>query len=154
MTRKFRNAQSYLGNTKEARERQRLNLIPGNRWQKIRTKELRLNCWWEVIPLETKQEIFEGRENDRIISTYAKKEAGFPELLRLLKADNLEMVDVPKEELKDEKYLIDWWDRQSLKEKEFLYKNDIEALSEETISWLFKDMYKCLKKKLALLEKG
>ncbi|GAH54528.1 unnamed protein product [marine sediment metagenome] len=124
---KFRNAQSYYGNTAEARKRQRANLIPGNPWQKRRTKELRLDCFWESIPLKNRQEIFEAFEN---------------------KKDFKEIENMPKEELKDKKYLADWWDKQELKDKKFIYKNEITAFTKELISWLLKDMEKCLKKKL------
>ena len=57
---KFRNALSYYGNSPEMIKHQRDNLIPGNAWQKRRTKELRLNCWWEYGELGDKQRIFEG----------------------------------------------------------------------------------------------
>ncbi len=124
---KFRNAQSYYGNTAEARKRQRANLIPGNPWQKRRTKELRLDCFWEIIPLKNRQEIFEAFENKR---------------------DFKEIKDMPKEELKDKKYLVDWWDKQELEDKKFIYKKEITALTKESISWLLKDIEKCLKKKL------
>ncbi|MBA7557671.1 hypothetical protein ES705_50440 [subsurface metagenome] len=60
---------------------------------------------------------------------------------------------MPKEELKDKKYLDDWWDKQELKDKKFIYENEITTLTKESVSWLLKDMQKCLKKKLALLEK-
>ena len=124
---KFRNAQSYYGNTAEARKRQRANLIPGNPWQKRRTKGLRLDCFWEIMPLKNKQEIFEAFENKK----------GFKEI-----------ENMPKEELKDKKYLADWWDKQELEDKKFIYKNEITALTKESVSWLLKDIEKCLKKKL------
>ncbi|MBA7647701.1 hypothetical protein ES703_55479 [subsurface metagenome] len=127
MARKFRNAQSYYGNTAEARKRQRANLIPGNTWQKRRTKELRLDCFWEIIPLKNRQEIFEAFEN---------------------KKDFKEIKNIPKEELKDKKYLADWWGKLELEDKKFIYKNEITALTKESVSWLLKDMEKCLKKKL------
>ena len=127
MARKFRNAQSYYGNTAEARKRQRANLIPGNSWQKRKTQELRLGCFWEIIPLKNRQEIFEAFEN---------------------KKDFKEIKNMPKEELKDKKYLADWWDKQGLEDKKFIYKNEITALTKESVSWLLKDMEKCLKKKL------
>jgi len=124
---KFRNAQSYYGNTAEARRRQRANLIPGNPWQKRRTKELRLDCFWEIIPLKNRQEIFEAFEN---------------------KKDFKEIENMPKEELKDKKYLADWWGKQGLEHKIFIYKNEITSLTKESVSWLLKDIEKCLKKKL------
>lgn len=98
---KFRNAESYYGNTAGARKRQRNNLIPGNTWQKRRTQDIRFNCWWENSDLETKQFIFEGYENKR----------------------NLKDFDaMPKEELKSEKYLGNWWGDLSLEDKKFVYK--------------------------------
>ena len=81
---KFRNVLSYHGNSPEMIKHQRDNLIPGNAWQKRRTKELRLNCWWEYGELGDKQRIFEGYENKR------------------------DLKDIPKEELKNEEYLNNW----------------------------------------------
>lgn len=146
---KKRSRSSYIGNTKEARKRQLANLISGaDSYQRKRVQEARLGCFWEAIPLKSKQEIFEVRVNDRCISTYVKKETRFPEILKVGKKYDLEYIDVPVEELKDEKYLADWWDRQELGEKQFIYKNEITYLSKETISWILKYMEKCLKKKL------
>ena len=127
---KFRNAQSYYGNTAEARKRQRANLIPGNTWQKRRIKGLRFDCFWEYGELEGKQMIYENFENER------------------------DTKDVPKKELKDEKYLDIWWENLDLEER--------ETINKEVMSWQkpgfksehLKRIQKCLKKKLALLEKG
>jgi hypothetical protein len=130
MARKFRSAESYYGNTTEAKKRQRANLIPGNTYQKRQMRELRLNCWWERYPLGNMQFIYEAYENKR----------------------NIE--DVPKKELKSREFLNNWWKEQDLSNKRFFYKNDMEAYSKETRTEIFKDMEECLKEKLALLEKG
>ena len=127
MAKKFRNAQSYYGNTAEARKRQRANLIPGNPWQKRKTKELRLNCWWELSALKDKRFIFEKYENDR------------------------DSKSMPKEELKNEIYLNNWWRELVLERKISIYKEIMSGLTKESRSEIFKDMEKCLKKKL---EKG
>jgi len=125
--RKFRNAQSYYGNTIEARKRQRANLIPGNSWQKRKIKELRLDCWWELSTLKDKRFILEKYENDR------------------------DSKSMPKEELKNEIYLNNWWRELSLESKISIYKKRISGLTKEARAEIFKDMEKCLKEKL---EKG
>ena len=82
MTKKrIRTKSSYYGNTIEAQKAQRLNLTPGNAWDKRNRKELKLNCWWWTMPLGNCQDIYELCENKRTIE------------------------DTPKGELKDEKYL-------------------------------------------------
>ena len=124
---KFRSAQSYCGNTAEARKRQRANLIPGNSWQKRRTKELRLDCFWEIIPLKNRQEIFEAFENK---GSYKS---------------------MPKEELKNEIYLNNWWGELALESKISICKEAMSGLTKEARSEIYKDVEKCLKKKL---EKG
>jgi len=121
---KFRNAQSYYGNTAEARKRQRANLIPGNSWQKRKTKEMRLTCWWEVMPLVDIQDIYEMYINERVIK------------------------DTPKEELKDEKFLNEWWEELTIEDKEWIYKWDLKAYPKETRSKILKDVYKCLEEKI------
>jgi len=128
MAKKWRSAESYLGNTAEARRNQRANLIPGNPWQKRRTKELRLDCFWEIIPLKNRQEIFEAYENKRSYE------------------------DIPKkEELKDRGYLNNWWGELALESKISIYKEAIAGLTKESRSEIYKDIEECLKKKL---EKG
>lgn len=127
MAKKWRSSESYLGNTAEARKRQRANLIPGNSWHRRSTKGLRLDCFWGIIPLKNRQEIFEAFENKR---------------------DFKEIENMPKEELKDKKYLADWWNKQELEDKKIIYENDITTFTKESVSWLLKDMEKCLKKKL------
>ena len=129
---KWRSTESYLGNTAEARERQRANLIPGNSWYRRRTKGLRLDCFWGVMPLKDRQDIFEAFENRK---------------------DLKEIDNMPEEELKDKKYLAEWWSKQELEDKKFIYKNEMTTLAKESVSWLLKGIEKCLKKKLALLEK-
>lgn len=121
---KFRSAESYLGNTAEARRRQRSNLVGGNIYRKRKVSELRFNCWWEVMPLENTQDIYEICENKRSLE------------------------DTPKEELKDEEFLNTWWNKLDFEEKKYIYKNDIVAYDKKTRNWIFNDMEKCLKKKL------
>jgi len=121
---KFRNAQSYLGNTAEARKRQRANLTPGNAWDKRHKKEMRLNCWWEVFSLKDIQYIYEMYINERVIK------------------------DTPKEELKDEKFLNAWWEGLTIEDKEWIYKWDLKAYPKETQSEILKEIYKCLEEKI------
>jgi hypothetical protein len=130
MAKKWRSAESYLGNTAEARRNQRANLIPGNSWQKRKTQELRLECFWEYAELESKQMIYENFENDR----------------------DYEKVD--KKELKDEKYLDIWWDSFDFEDKKLINKEVISWQKSEFRSEHLKRMQECLNKKLALLEKG
>ena len=124
---KFRNAESYLGNTAGARKRQRANLIPGNTWQKRRTQEFRVACFWEYADPRAKQMIYENFENERNIK------------------------GIPKKELKDEKYIDNWWRELVLERKISIYKKVMSGHTKESRSEIFKDMEKCLKKKL---EKG
>lgn len=136
MAKKFRNAQSYYGRTKQAQKRQRENLIPGGTWQKRTTKELRLNCWYEGADLESKQFMFEGYENNRD-----------PE-------------DIPKGQLKSEEFLDDWWSDLKLgnknegEGKRFIYWWTMSGLDPEQKASILKDTRECLKEKLALLKKG
>jgi len=133
---KFRNAQSYYGRTEQARKNQRGNLIPGGIWQKRKTKELRLDCWWEGADLESKQSIFEGYENNRDIE------------------------DIPKRELKSEKFLDEWWANLELgnknkgEGKKFIYWWIMDPLPLEQKNPILKHMQECLKEKLTLLKKG
>lgn len=127
---KFRNAQSYYGNTEEARKRQRANLIPGNSWQKEKTKELRLDCWWEVLPLGNAQEIYEAYKNKRDVE------------------------DIPKMELKDDKFLNDWWTEElTIENKEFIIKTCKGTWRKEDEETQKNNMYECLKEKLAIFKK-
>lgn len=128
---KKRSKESYYGNNEEMIRRQRSGLIPGgNIYQKRKISEARLCCWWEIIPLKNRQEIFEAFENKR---------------------DFEEIENMPKEELKDKKYLADWWCKQELEDKKFIYKNEMDAFTKESKSEIYEDMGKCLKEKL---EKG
>ena len=86
--------------------------VPGNTQQK-ETEKSRLDCFWGIIPLKNRQEIFDAFDN---------------------KKDFKEIENMPKDKI-------------------FIYKNEVTALTKESVSWLLKDMQKCLKKKLALLEK-
>ncbi|MBA7480867.1 hypothetical protein ES707_16330 [subsurface metagenome] len=124
MAKKWRSAESYYGNTAEARKRQRANLIPGNSWDKRHRKKLRLDCWWEVMPLGNIQEIYEMYVNKRVIE------------------------DTPKEEIKDEKYLDEWWEELTIEDKEWIYKWDMKAYPKEIQSKILKDIYKLLEKKI------
>ncbi|GAI71630.1 unnamed protein product [marine sediment metagenome] len=96
---KKRSAESYTGNTPEAKRRQRLNLIPGNVWDKRHRKELKLNCWWWTLPLGNMQDIYEIWTNERGIE------------------------DTPKEELKSEDFLDDvWWENLTIENKAYIIK--------------------------------
>ena len=128
---KFRNAQSYYGNTEEMIQRQRNNLIPGgNIYQKREISEARYNCFWEYGDLEDKRFIYEGCINKRDIK------------------------DVPEKELKSEEFLNSWWGELDIKDKKFLYWAIMDPFTKEEKTPIFKYIEKCLKKKLALLEKG
>jgi len=133
---KFRRAESYYGRTKQAKKNQRGNLIPGGSWQKKRTEELRLKCWWEGADLESKQFMFEVYENNR------------------------DSEDIPKGELKDEKFLNDWWDnlelgdRHKYEGKKFIYWSMMDPLTPEEKSPILKNTQECLKEKLALMKKS
>ena len=133
---KFRRAESYYGRTEQAKKRQRRNLIPGGAWQKRTTKELRLDCWWEGADLDNKQFMFEGYENNRDIE------------------------DIPKGELKSEKFLDDWWsdlklgNKNESEGKKFIYWWIMSGLDPEQKTLILKYTQECLKEKLALLKKG
>jgi len=107
---------------------------PGNTWQKEK-EELRLDCWWEGADLESKQYQFEGYENNR------------------------DSKDVPKKELKDEKFLDEWWNNLELgnrregEGKRFAYWWIMNGMEKEQKTAILKDVQECLKEKLALLEK-
>lgn len=133
---KFRRAESYYGRTKQAKKNQRGNLIPGGSWQKKRTEELRLECWWEGADLDSKQFMFEGYENNRD-----------PE-------------DIPKKKLKDEKFLNNWWDSLELgnkregEGKKWIYWWVMNWLEQELKTPILKHTQECLKEKLALMGKS
>jgi len=129
MARKFRSAESYYGKTVGARKNQRGNLTPGNTWQKRRSKELRLDCWWEGATLDDKRFMFEGRENERSLE------------------------DVPEKEMKSEKWLDGWWSELDLKGKKHIYWAMMDPLSKEEKAPILEHTRECLEKKLALIEK-
>ncbi len=125
MGRKFRSAESYYGNTEQARKNQRSNITPGNTWQKRKIGQLRSRLFWESCNLESKQMIYEYFENERMIE------------------------DVPKRELKGEKHIDNWWNRKDLEEKKSISK---EVLSWQTPKYRarhFKRMNRYLKEELA-----
>ena len=124
---KKRSKESYYGNTAEARKMQRSNLIPGGKDERRKIQGARYDCWWELSALKDKQSIFKTYKNDR-----ASK-------------------DIPKEELKGEDYLNNWWRELVLESKISIYKKAMSGLTKESRSEIFKDMEECLKKKL---EKG
>ena len=128
---KKRSRSSYYGTTKEMIRRQRSGLIPGgNIYQKRKISEVRYNCWWEYGDLEEKRFIYEGCINKR------------------------DLKDISEKELKSEKWLNDWWGELDLKDKKFLYWAMMDPLSKEEKTPIFKHIEKCLKKKLAVSEKG
>ena len=124
---KKRSKGSYYGNTAEARKMQRSNLIPGGKDERRKIQGARYDCWWELSALKDKQSIFKTYKNDR-----ASK-------------------DIPKEKLKGEDYLNNWWRELILESKISIYKKAMSGLTKESRSEIFKDMEECLKKKL---EKG
>jgi hypothetical protein len=125
--RKFRSAESYYGNTEQARKNQRSNISPGNTWQKRKIGQLRIRLFWEDGGLELKQVIYEQFENERAIE------------------------GVPKRELKHEKFLDDWWDRKDLEEKKSISKEVLSWQTQKFRTGFFKRINKCLEKKLAEL---
>lgn len=124
---KFRSAESYYGNTDQARLNQRKNITPGNSWQKRKIGLYRIDYFWSLQDLEDKQINYEYFENERMAE------------------------DVPKRELKHEKYIDNWWDNLEIEVKKDIIK---KALSWQTPKFkmrYFKRMNKCLEKKLAVL---
>ncbi|MBA7519385.1 hypothetical protein ES705_11463 [subsurface metagenome] len=119
-----RSAESYTGNTAEARKMQRSNLMPGGKEERRKIRGARYDCWWELSTLRDKQSILKTYKNDR-----ASK-------------------DVPKEELKSVDYLNNWWRDLSLESKVSIYKKRISGLTKEARAEIFKDMEECLKAKL------
>ncbi len=127
MARKKRSKESYYGNAPEARRMQRANLIPGGKDERRKIQGARYDCWWEPSALKDKQSIFEVYENKRSYK------------------------NIPKEELKNEIYLNNWWSELVLESKISIYKKVMSGHTEESRSEIYKDMEKCLKEKL---EKG
>ncbi|MBA7514244.1 hypothetical protein ES705_06269 [subsurface metagenome] len=122
---KFRSAKSYYGRTPESKENQRKNLVPGGPWQKKRTEILRLECWWGIADIESKQFVFEGYVNKR------------------------DPKDVCKEELKGEQYINDWWSGLNLIDKKFIYKAIMAPLTKEEKAPILKHTQECLQEILA-----
>jgi len=129
MGRKFRNAQSYYGNSEQARKNQRGNLTPGNTWQKRQIKQIRIRLFWEECDLKSKQMIYEYFENERYI-------------------DN-----VPKRELRGEKHIVDWWDKLELEVKRDIIKKVLSWQDQKARTRHFKRMNRYLKEELAELSK-
>jgi len=126
---KKRSAESYTGNTPEAKKRQRANLVPGNIWAKKHRKELKLNCWWECADLESKQFIFEGCEKGRDVDKVAK------------------------DELQGEIELDYWWGNLDIENKKRIYDLMIDPMDKEQKTSILDNVDECLKEKLEL-EKG
>ncbi|GAI61506.1 unnamed protein product [marine sediment metagenome] len=127
---KFRNAQSYYGNSEQARKNQRSNLIPGNSWQKRKIKQLRVDCYWEYEDIKDKQNTYEYFENERDIG------------------------NVPGRELKHEKYIDNWWENElELEVKEDIIKKILSWQTQKFRTRHFKRLNKCLEKKSAVLYK-
>ncbi|MBA7525040.1 hypothetical protein ES705_17187 [subsurface metagenome] len=124
---KFRNAQSYYGNSEQARRNQRANLTPGNTWQKGQIKQIRIRLFWEDCDLESKQMFYEEFENGRDIN------------------------NVPKRKLKQEKYINNWWDNLEIEFKKDIIKKILSRQTQKFRTRLFKRINKCLKKELAVL---
>ncbi|GAI80620.1 unnamed protein product [marine sediment metagenome] len=76
------------------------------------------------MPLGNIQEIYEMYVNKRVIE------------------------DTPKGEIKDEKYLDEWWEELTIEDKEWIYKWDMKAYPKEIQSKILKDIYKLLEKKI------
>ena len=123
--RKFRSAESYYGNTEQARKNQRSNITPGNTWQKRKIGQLRIRLFWESCNLESKQMIYEYFKNERIIE------------------------DVPKIELRGEKHIDNWWDRKDLEEKKSVSKEVLSWQTPKHRARHFKRMNRYLKEELA-----
>lgn len=119
-----RSAESYTGNTEEAKINQRRNLIPGNTFNKRRIKEMKLDCWWDNADLKSKQFIYEGWENDQ------------------------DSDKVAKDELKEETELYPWWNRLDVGLKKAIYNSIMEVLSGERKTGILDNIDECIKEKL------
>ena len=131
---KKRSKESYYGNTEETIRRQRSGLIPGgDLYRKREISEARYNCFWEYVELEDKQSICGG----------------------CLNFDNLkDFKAIHKKELESEKWIDNWWVKLELGFKKDIYKIMMEILTKEEKISIHKQIEKCLKKKLAIMEKG
>jgi len=119
-----RTKSSYYGNTPEMIKIQRLNITPGNAWDKRHKKEMKLNCWWEIADLDSKQIMYEGYQNKKDIE------------------------DVPKKELKDEEFLNEWWPELEIEDWEYIYKVMMKELTKEHKASILKNVYECLEEKI------
>jgi len=122
---KKRSAESYTGNTPEAKINQRRNLIPGNAFNKRRTRVMKLDCWWEGADLESKQFIFEGWEKRRDIEK------------------------VPKDELLEERELDIWWRKIDIELKKAIHNSIMQGLDKGQRTRILDNVDECLKEKLA-----
>lgn len=127
--RKFRSAESYLGNTEQARLNQRANITPGNTWQKRKIRLLRIDCFWEFADIVNKQAFYEYFENER----------------------DIYVVKVSKRELKGEKFIDDWWDKLEIEVNQDIIKEVLSWQDQKFRMRHFKHINKCLEKKLAVL---
>lgn len=121
-----RSAESYTGNTPEAKINQRRNLIPGNVFNKRRIKELKLDCWWEDADLESKQFIFEGCEKGR-------------------DADK-----VAKDEFTEEIDMDIWWSSLKVGNKKYIYDLMMDEMDKERKTKILNNVEELLKEKLEL----
>ena len=119
-----RSAESYTGNTEQAKINQRRNLVPGNAFNKRRIREMKLDCWWEDGDLESKQFIFEGCEKGRDIDK------------------------VPKDELSEEIEMCSWWMSLDIKNKKSIYDIMMKELFGEQKTKILNNIEECLKEKL------
>lgn len=126
MTRKksTRSAESYTGNTEQAKINQRRNLIPGNAFNKRWIREMKLDCWWEDGDLPSKQFIYEGCEKGRDIDK------------------------VPKDELTDEIEMYSWWRSLDIKNKKSIYDLMMIELSGGQKAQILANIEECVKEKL------
>jgi len=124
MGKKFRSAESYYGNTPEARANQRANISPGNTSQKRKIGQLRIKLFWEYGDLESRRRIYEHFENGRVIE------------------------DVPKRELRGEKHINNWWDSLSLEEKKPIRREVLRWQTQKFRTRFFKNINRYLKEEL------
>lgn len=110
---------------------------PGNTWQKEK-EGLRLDCWWEGGNIGDRRFIYERYTNGK----------------------NLEDIEAMTEkESKSEGFLNGWWASLELGSKrkrggkKFIYWAIMDPLTPEEKTPILEYTQKCLKKKLALLEK-
>ncbi|MBA7543538.1 hypothetical protein ES705_35869 [subsurface metagenome] len=128
---KKRSKESYHGKTKEMIRRQRSGLVPGGDiYKKRKISEARCNCFWEYGDIGDKRWVYGLCINKR------------------------DPKDVSEKELKREEWLDNWWGELELEDKKFIYKVIMDSFTKEEKTPIYKYIEKCLKKKLAVLEKG